>query len=327
MKKPPRRIVLPTLLGVMVGSLLTIAACEDPLPTPPNVRPGGLPNAGPHLGPFDGLIDITPTRMAITPKGHLFVTDPRAGVVVAFDPTTLQPSGMLHVGGKPVAIGLAGSRILVGDARRQTVEVYNPKGRFQYSFGGPGAVQYPTDLAVDMEAELVFVVDAGAKNVKVFSLHGVLQYTISGPGADVSQLQRPTGIIIDEGQQEVLISDAGQHGDHAAIKIFGYDGTFLDEISGEGSCGMLGCSGGFSTPKGLALDGQGRIYLADVLQAQILVYDRDSGQLVETLGGRNAGPPMLRVPFDVVIGKNPDVFVTSQRTGTVEVFRNGAGAP
>lgn len=326
--KQPGRGVLPILVSVLVGTLLTVSACEDPMSTPQDGTSPHSTSSDPHFGHAGHPIAMTPVRMVLAPSGRLLVTDAKAGMVFGVDPATLQPNEALRVGGKPVALGLAGNRVLVGNVATQTVEVFNPTGRFQYAFGGgPGAVQYPTDLAVDIDADLVFVVDAGAKQVKVFDLHGRLERVISGPGPEPAQLQRPVGIAVDPSRREILVSDAGTAGDHAAIKFFGYDGTYSGEISGKGKCGMLGCSGGFSTPQGLALDSQGRVYLADVLLAQILVYDRETGELLTALGGRHIGPPGLRVPFDVVIDENTDLYVTSYGTGTVEVFRNGAGSP
>ncbi len=269
-----------------------------------------------------------PSRMAATPSGRLLVTDPTKGLVFDVDPATLYPNGAMRVGGKPVAIGMAGNRILVGDAEQGSVDVYNAKGAYQYSLGaGAGAVGYPVDLAIDKGSRSVFVVDAEAKDIKVFDLHGPYQYSISGPGPGASNLQRPTGIVADRRLEQVLVSDHGDPNEYAAIKVFGFDGTFVRQISGRGSCGGLGCSGGFSTPQGLAITDDGAVYFADVMLAQVLAYDRASGQRIKTLGGRNLGPPELRVPFDVVIGKRDDVFVTSYSTARVEAFRAGAALP
>jgi DNA-binding beta-propeller fold protein YncE len=265
----------------------------------------------------------SPVRLATTPRGRLLVSDARRGMILSVDPVTLRADQGFQVEGRPLAIGLIGKRVFVGNVSKRTIEVYDAHGgSLQRSFG-PGAVEHPTDLAVDDVLGLIFVLDGGTKQVKVFDTRGVSRGTISGPGTGAEWLQVPTAIAVDRVAREVLISDYGTPGDQAAVKIFDYDGNYLTEISGAGDCGMMGCTGGFSRPQGLEVDGQGRVYLVDALLAQVLVFDRGTLELVNTLGGRS-GSPGLRVPLDVTIGIDGDLFVTSNRTRTVEVFYGGA---
>jgi DNA-binding beta-propeller fold protein YncE len=263
-------------------------------------------------------------RLDVTPMGRLLVSDPSNRSVVIVDPATLEPGPGFRVRGQPLAVALAGGWIFVGNASERTVVVYDAeRGRLHHSFG-IDAVEYPTDLDIDSELELVFVVDGGAREVRVFDYLGVSRGRISGPGASEERLQAPTGIAIDPTRREVYVSDYGIPGGEAAVKIFDYEGNFVGRISGDGNCGMSGCSGGFSRPQGMDADGQGRIYLADALLAQVLVIDRATLQVVETLGGRASGIAGLRLPLDVAIGNDGNLFVTSNRSRTVEVFLNGA---
>lgn len=269
----------------------------------------------------------SPFRLVATKRAHLFATDAKAQVVAFVDPITLEPIAGIEVHGMPKAIGLSGNKIFVGNATRQTVEVYDGnKGTLRYSFGA-GRVTDPSSLAVDETQGLVFVVDAGTREVKIFDFRGRQVGTISGPGVGVDRLESPIAIMLDPSIGEIYVSDYGGPTTHAAIKIFDYSGNSLGEFSGEGSCGMLGCSGGFSRPQGMALDGQGRIYLADLLLAQVLVIDRATKKVIETYGGRGAGPPELRMPTDVAIVNGEDLYVASYRTGRVEVFRGVVGQP
>jgi DNA-binding beta-propeller fold protein YncE len=266
----------------------------------------------------------SPMRLAVTPMGRLLVSDPGNGTIVVVDPTTRAPGLGFYVRGKPLAVGLAGGWIFVGNVGKRTVEVYDAtNGRLLRSFGA-GAAEYPTDLAIDPDLELIFVVDGAAREVKIFDYQGRSQGRISGPGAAEDRLQSPTGIAVDATRREVYVSDYGSPGGDAAVKIFDYDGNFVDRISGDGNCGASGCLGGFSRPQGMDVDGQGRIYLADALLAQVLVIDRAAKQVVETLGGRDPGTAGLRLPLDVAVGTDGDLFVTSNRSGSVEVFLDGA---
>jgi sugar lactone lactonase YvrE len=128
---------------------------------------------------------------------------------------------------------------------------------------------------------------------------------------------------LDPTRQWVMVSDYGSaDGGDASLKIFGYDGSLIKQLSGAGSCGMLGCSGGFSRPQGAAVDAQGLIYLPDALLAQVLLYDPVSWNQTGTLGDHG----FLRVPTDVVFDDFGDLFIASNRTREVQVVR-GVGQP
>ncbi|MFQ5747758.1 MAG: NHL repeat-containing protein [Gemmatimonadota bacterium] len=220
----------------------------------------------------------------------------------------------------------SGGLLLVGNAETGTVDVYRAaSGKWLRALGGPGAVNDPTDIAVDASAGTVFVLDGRGARVLVFDLaSGALVRTISGPGLAASDLQAPTGIAFDPARGEILVSD---YGDPAmsvppAVKLFAPDGTYLTEISGK--AGMLGQR--FSRPQGLAVDAAGRILLVDALAGEVQVLDRATGSLQATLGGFGSGPGQLWLPLDVAIGLQGRIYVTNNRAGRVdELPAAGAG--
>ncbi len=314
-----RRAVLVVLIGLA-------AACVDdsPLPSDPT-EPGSTvkpeePVEPRYSGPVDpALLALrSPARLASTPSGRLLVSDYYRGLVLVVDPRTLEPEAALEIGGRVLAVGLWGGRTFAGNATTKTVEVYGADGEWRFSFGGgPGAVEDPTDLAIDRALGLVFVVDGQRKLVQVFDVNGNLKRSISG-------LTNPTGIALDTSRREVLVSDFGNLSGFAAngaIKIFDYDGQLLREISG----GTGGGSSGFSRPQGLAVGAGGRIYVVDSFRGEVLILDRTTGQQVGKLGSYGSGAGQLMLPLDVLIGKKGDVFVTSNQTVKIERF--SAGAP
>ena len=316
-----RRMHSAATLAVLSGALLA-AACVDRPPLSHQDEPLAGPEdpVEPNFSrPFDpSLLRLqSPVRMVVTPSGGLLVSDSRSQVVLRVNATTLQPDQALVVDGKPLGVGLWGGRVFVGNADAGTVDVFGPDGTWQYSFGS-GAVPYPSDLAIDHRAGLVFVVAGGTREVKVFNLDGESQGTLAGPGPGRAGLRAPTGIAVDENRREVLVSDYGEPGIGAAVKIFDYDGNFVAEISGEGDCGMLGCSDGFSRPQGIAVDRDGRIYLADALLGRVLVFDRATGEALPDVGAHVSDGGKLRVPLDVVLGKDGQLIVASNGTASIE---------
>jgi len=290
----------------------------DPTPPPPE---GPVEPALPDPAPRGGL--VTPNRIAVTPIGNLLVADPRTESIVYVLAGPLQPTASLELGYRPAGVAILGNRIYVGNGATGAIDVYASKdGSFVTTFGAAD-LSMPSDLAADEDAGLLFVSDVRAGRVFVYDASGTLVNEISSKGTGTDQLFAAQGLALDTANSQVLVSDWGDFGNNSAatayVKIFAYDGTYVDAISGAGNCGMMGCSGGFSRP-GSPLVVNGKVYVPDVILAQVLAFDRTTKALSATLGGR----PGLRLPTDVVLLGDADLFVTSTRNGVIVPFPGGA---
>ena len=281
---------------------------------------GPAPQFGVPLG-ADALVLRSPVRVARAGGGWLLVTDARQRAVFRVDPATLQPDQALAIDGTPLAVGMAGDRLFVGNATRRTVEVFNHLGQPAGTLGGVGGVGYPSDLAVDAAAGLVFVVDGLARDVKVFETGGTPRRAI-GAGAT---FESPIGVAVDPARREVLVSDYGNPGASipAAVKIFSYEGDFLGAIEGNGTCAAAGCRGAFSRPQGVAVDDAGRVYLVDALQSSVLVYGRPGLTLVAEISG---AAQRLRLPSDVILDETGGLVVAASLRGGVARLSGLGGA-
>ncbi len=333
-RRSPRgaRWLLQGLVGV---GLVLASACLDEPAAP--VKPGDDGNPGvpgdiepepsvePDLSHVIGGKLILPIRLTPTPAGRLVVSDFYARRVFLVDPPTLRVLGGLVVQGGPLAVGLWGRRIFVGNAATRTVDVYDHRGAYLYSFGGgPGAVGDPTDLAIDAARGLVFVVDGRSRVVKVFTVYGDPVFQISGPGQGAARLQRPTGIALHADQ--VFVSDYGdlRTGDPARIKVFEYDGKLVTSLSG----GNDGSKARFARPQGLTVDAQRRVFVTEAMSGEVIVLDPATGAVIKTIGTWGSDPGQLRLPLDVTLSPRSDaIFVTNSRNGRVELFAGGGAVP
>lgn len=265
-----------------------------------------------------------PVRVALMPSGHLLVTDIRLYAVVEWNPRQDRVVRMLSIPGKPVGIAWGWGRIFVGNDTTRSVEVYNRSGRLMYTLGEAGQIGRPSDIAVDSKRKLVFVSDAKGGRVLVYDQRGALLRTLPAPGE--TPLFQPTGLTVDPVRGEVLVSDFGKAGSfstEAWVRIYDYDGNYLDGISGKAQADY-----GFSRPEGLAVNKQGLIYLVDSLRSQVLVFDRATLQGVALLGEAGTEPGKLLLPVDAVIDeKTNDLYVTNNRHGTVKVFEGQGLSP
>ncbi len=319
-------VVTRPMVAVLLAAVVAGAACDDPsrvtLPVEPDLaktqRVGerGAVRQSPR-------VLASPVRLTLGRGRTLFVADYLARKVVQFRIIRgrLRLGRSFAVDGLPLGIAAARNLLFVGNAAAQSVEVYRTNGMRLDDLAAPGTVSDPKDIAVDSEQGLVFVLDGHASRIWVFSIDRVLQGSIGAPGTGPERLQNPTGLAVDPVRREVVVSDYGdpRTGDHPAIKIFGYDGAFVEAISGKS--GMFGKR--FSRPQGLTVGAAGHIFITEALAGQIIVLERESRAVVKTLGALGAGPGDLWLPLDVVVDRNRDVFVVNNRLGRIEVYGRG----
>ena len=267
----------------------------------------------------------SPTRIAQGEAGELLIADSKSRIVVSWQPGRNKKPKVFDVPGRPVSIAAGWNKLFVGNERTQTVDVLNRKnGRLLYTLGGNGLyIQRPSDIAVDIEQGLVFVSDPTTSRVLVFDQGGTLVRTL--PALGQKELIKPTGVFVDTVRGEVLVSDFEAAGNWfsaaGGVLIYDYQGNHLATLSGNRSDGFE-----FSRPQGLAVNGQGQIYLVDSFRGQVLVFDRNTLQGVTTIGQPGHGPGELMLPLDVVIDATTnDVYVTNNRNRRIELF-SGKGA-
>jgi len=260
----------------------------------------------------------SPMRLAMTPEGNLLVSDYQLGMIVTVDRKSLKPTLWFPVQGKPLGVAYARGHIYVGNTSKKCVEVYARGGKKLYQLNG--VIKQPTDIAIDETKGLVFVVDAHQKNVKVFNLKG--KFIRSFPGSDPDNLVNPTGITLDTDAKEVFVSDYGDRTKYIypRIQIFDYEGNLVYTIPGKK--GMFGVR--FSRPQGLAVDDSGHVFMVDCYSGEIMVFDRYNGQTLKTMAGYGTDPGQLRLPLDLVINpSSKDIYVTNNRSATIEIFEKG----
>lgn len=274
-----------------------------------------------HSSPAFGQDLRGPVRIARMPSGKLLVSDPKMGGVALVNLRKERPARVIEIPGRPIGIAFGWNKLFVGNEATHAVEVYSRRGRYLYALGeNDSHVERPTDIALDIRAGLVFVSDTGSRQVVIFHQRGERLGTI--PGTGQRALHQPTGIAVNPERREVLVSDFGKPGWFAAVawvKIYGYDGQYLDGIAGNRDDGF-----GFSRPEGMALDSGGRIYLVDSLRGQVLVFGRFSKQGLATFGRLGRIPGSLMLPLDAAIdGRTGNLFVTNHLNRRIETYEGG----
>jgi sugar lactone lactonase YvrE len=181
---------------------------------------------------------------------------------------------------------------------------------------GPRRMGRPIGLGTDAEGRL-YVADKDANAVLVYQPDGAL---LRAFGSD--RLVQPTGLAVDrKGQQLYVISDATTQTGRHVVEVFALDGRHLRTMGG----GRSSTPGIFNFPSDLAVAPSGQLYVSDMLNFRVQVFDAQGG-LVRYFGQAGSGYPGQ---FDKIHGVGFDsfgnVYVVDLMQG-VQIF-NDLGQP
>ena len=196
----------------------------------------------------------------------------------------------------------------------------------------PGQLTQPRGVAVDSQGN-VYVADTGNHRVEVFKPDGTLLRSIGGFGSGDGQLNEPRGIAVDA-QGNLYVADTW----NARIVKFDSNGTFLkswgegkQEFGGgrratvtEGDAERNAAEPlGFFGPRGIAVDKQGNVYIADTGNKRVVVTDSE-GKFLYQWGHLGADPGSFSEPIGIGVDGQGNVYVADTWNGRVQVFGRAA---
>lgn len=209
------------------------------------------------------------TGVAVTSDGTLFVADSGKKEVFMLKPgakraimldrkgTFVSPGGL--------AVDDKFGKLIVPDAKKHTVRVYNLEGEFLFSIGkrggGPGEFNFPYAAAVDGKGR-IYVVDSGNFRVQIFDREGKFLKAFGTVGAVVGHFARPKGIALDS-EGHIYVVDAA----FGNFQIFDINGNVFLSVGVNGSE-----PGKFSLPIGIAIDENDKVYVVDQMNKRIQIF-------------------------------------------------------
>ncbi len=223
-----------------------------------------------------------PVYVAVSPKGDVYVSDRGAATIFVFSPDGA-PQGQVTapVGFEdwhPLALTFdEAGNLYVADVtpEKHRLIVLDPDGKLKLSFGSQGEEEgqfwYPNGIAVDSEGR-IYVADSNNGRMQAFDKDGKFLFKI-GRGMSAGDLSMPRGIAVDS-ENRLLIADTSR-GAVQAYQISKSAGSdpesaplkFLGAFTGSVGGGIF-----FQFPNGLALDGEGQIYVADRANNRVQVW-------------------------------------------------------
>ncbi|MBX6314491.1 MAG: SMP-30/gluconolactonase/LRE family protein [Isosphaeraceae bacterium] len=185
----------------------------------------------------------------------------------------------------------------------QVPTISSPVGTGRLGFsgdGGPAAqaqLNGPFDVACDAAGNLYFSdtgnhrirrVDAKTSIITTIAGNGTKGFAGDGGPATEAQLNEPYGLAIDRDGNLYFADRLNRRVRRVDAKT-----GHITTLAGDGSKTFSGDGGpaqaaGLVEPNGVALDGQGKLYIADVADHRVRVVDLASG-LIQTFAGTGRG--------------------------------------
>lgn len=260
-----------------------------------------------------------PYGIAVDSRGRLIVTDPGANGVHIFDPAQHKyrfierQDKIKESMFQPQCVAVdAKDNIYVTDSEAGKVFVFEPSGKLRRVLGtlkgGEGFFKRPTGIAIDPETQNIYISDTLRDRIFVLDQDGQVLRTIGKHGVAQGEFRLPTHLLFQNGT--LVVVDALNF----RVQFLDRDGTFR---------GMIGATGdpnnGIYRPKGIAIDSEGHIYLAESEWGSVQVFDRE-GNLLYTFGN-GTGFGQFHLPAGLFIDRGDRVFVVDSYNHRVQVFQ------
>jgi len=277
---------------------------------------------------------ISPLDVAVDHEGHLYVVDCRHDRIQKLDPNgrllTMwgrrgTGNGEFRIGYRdqlcslcPFSTQCLGSiavdgrgHVYVADTANVRIQKFDSHGRFLAAWSergyGDGQFIAPISVAVDTQNN-VYVLDRNRDDVQRFDSDGRF---LSRWDAHNKACY---GELAVDGQGYVYITTWDSNGRYSRVQKFDGEGNRMAKWGREQGKGRL------LGPWGVAVDGQGNVYVADERGARIKEFDGE-GNLLAEWGTLGINDGEFRAPCGLAVSAEGDVYVADFGNNRIQKFR------
>lgn len=207
---------------------------------------------------------------------------------------------------KPMGVASRGDGVVyVSDLDAGNIRVIDFNNKTMTLFSEKAPVGLPLGLTVDSHGFL-YVADTYSNQVLVFNDRREMVKAI-GSGI----LGKPTFVALDESRNRLYVSDVIKN----LVVVFDLaSGEKLFAMGGQGDA-----AGNLYGPQGIAVDREGKIFVAEQLNARIQVFSPD-GKFLYMFGKRGDSAFEFEGPRGLAFDSDGDLFVAETRKAAVLVF-------
>jgi DNA-binding beta-propeller fold protein YncE len=320
-----RRRLLPSLIAAGALLLPATAAQADC----PGSSSASCPyTATTQTGARGGGVLRFPQAVAVGPDGNVYVTDQGSHLVQKFTPAGQWLQDIGAAGTRPGELSAIGAiavtgdnQVVVADGGSNRIVRFNAgSGDLIGSWGGPGTslgkFHFGAGGGNDAAAggglaaagSTLYIVDTGNDRVVRFAADGNNGSEIVPPGT----LQNPRGVAVRA--TRMLVADDQHH----RVAAFDTGGHLLASIGAGQGAGP----GQLNFPYGVAMDPQGRVFVADDMNQRIVRYSTPATkyQYKARWGSYGTAPGQLAYPRGVATNNSGELFVANTGNDRVDVF-------
>ncbi|MBI4682811.1 MAG: NHL repeat-containing protein [Nitrospirae bacterium] len=240
------------------------------------------------------------------------VTDPAFGIRLTYVKHLFD---ITHDFSQPSDVSVSkDGHIYVVDGVNNVIKVFNQSGKFVYSFGSKGPLngQFKFPLGIDVSSSgKVYVADSGNHRIQIFGPTG--NYLNQIKLHSKIKPADPTDVAANESLNRLYVADNDNH------YILVYDLSNMQLLQTLGAPGIEERE--FRYPFQLAFDNHKYIYITDVVNTRVQVFNPD-GQFVTVIGGWGVEKGQFFRPKGVAVDKNNRVYVSDSYMGVIQVFKN-----
>jgi DNA-binding beta-propeller fold protein YncE len=205
--------------------------------------------------------------------------------------------------GTPMGIACRDDSLYICDTFTNCVHVWNLATGASRRLGTGGDLAKPVAVAVDSEG-VVYVADTLRSQVLAFDTAGVVSRRFE-PAREGDY--RPVALAVRG--SELYVADMARH--HVDVYSTA-GGGLVRSFGGSGEQRLY-------YPSGLAVDEQGRVYVSDMMNARVQVFD-DEGRSIGLIGSPGAAYGNIGMPKDVALAPDGTVFVADSEFSCVHLF-------
>lgn len=260
---------------------------------------------------------VRPYGVATDSHGRIIVTDPGAYGVHVFDFAQQKYKFLSRPEGEnalraPQCVAVdRQDNIYVTDSEAGKIFVFRADGKFQRAIGslkgGEGVFKRPTGIAVDSDAHRIYVSDTWRNKIFVLDTAGSVVETIGKFGHGNGEFNFPTELYLDG--QDLIVVDAMNF----RVQVLRRSGVFRYALGGasDGRADLF-------RPKGLGVDSESHIYVADAFHNIVQVFDRENHLLYYF--GKQSGVGDFVLPASLSIDRSDRILVVDSYHRRVQMF-------
>jgi DNA-binding beta-propeller fold protein YncE len=254
-----------------------------------------------------------PQGLAVDGEGRVYVSDVGVDAVLMFDTQGNSFSFWGNTEGRqflaPIGLTIKDGWLLVADSEAGCIWVLDRFSGALLEKREYPQFKQPVGIVWAADRKQFFVSDSQANSLH--RLDESLNY-LNDFGKDLPELDginRPTYLAYRPGQ--LLISETLG----ARVHLVNLDDSQVLSFGNRGSY-----VGNLNRPKGVAFDGDGRLYVVESYFDHLLIFNQQ-GQLLLPIGGSGSEPGNFMLPSAVAIDARQRVFVSDMLNGRVSVFQ------